>query len=89
MTDRRLTVDELRAWLDRAPQRRSVKFLGPWPRWHAWFTAADGEYLGQRSARTGPDLTDAKQPCACDVCSKGRQNAKVAPQSTNGEDDSI
>lgn len=62
-----MTRDELRAWLDRRPQRRSVKFLGLWPRWRAWFTTS-GEYLGQRSARTGPDPVDAQHHCGCEQC---------------------
>lgn len=64
-----MTREELRAWLDRKP---------PDSRWTwDWFTVG-GEYLGVRSARTGPDDVNSKQPCACDVCAKGRQVAKAA-----------
>ncbi len=65
-----MTLDELRAHLDRPPPndlRRS---------WRDWY-AADGRYLGVSSGRTGPDVTTvATQPCACPTClGKPRQAA--------------
>lgn len=38
--------------------------------WRSWF--ADGAYLGEVSARTGPDAVETKQRCACEVCKDGR-----------------
>jgi len=35
--------------------------------WEAWY-GPDGEYLGQRSARTGPDPVRAEQRCGCPQC---------------------
>lgn len=35
--------------------------------WEFWFTV-DGEYLGTRSARTGPDDVGAAQRCGCEQC---------------------
>lgn len=57
-------VECLRAHLDRKPPDSR------WT-WGDWFTF-DGEYLGIRLARTGPDAVDTKQRCDCDVCAKGR-----------------
>ncbi len=67
-----MTLDELRAHLDRPPPndlRRS---------WRDWY-AADGTYLGQRSGRTGPDVaTVATQPCTCPTChGKPRQGPSL------------
>jgi hypothetical protein len=74
----KLTPEEMRAWLDRKP---------PTPSWTGisgaddtdfrrvtwrdeWF---DGdEYLGERSARVGPDDVGAAQRCGCEVCENGR-----------------
>lgn len=55
--------EELKAWLDRqAPLDGN---------WADWFDA-DQIYLGETSARTGPDPVVSDQKCACEVCSAGR-----------------
>lgn len=73
-----MTRDELRAHLDRRPPRNPNHIT-----WRTWFQPYDGgpdeAYLGQRSARTGPDRVRATQKCTCDVCANGRQAAKVFP----------
>ena len=63
-----MTREELREWLDRRP-RRIPSLAGAYrvESWCSWFDA-DGNYLGERSARTGPDAVDAKQRCGCEVC---------------------
>ena len=67
-----MTREELREWLDRRPPVRygAIGLVGEallrHRAWRDWF---DGdEYLGERSARTGPDAVDAKQRCGCEVC---------------------
>ena len=48
--------------------------------WMRWFDA-DGNYLGERSARTGPDPVKSAQACKCDQCSTPPQvtHAPAAP----------
>ena len=74
-----MTRDELRAHLDRRPPRNPNHIT-----WRTWFQPYDGgpdeAYLGQRSARTGPDKVKAAQPCPCGVC----QSAKTGAGRTNG-----
>lgn len=43
----------------------------------------DGELIEQ-VRRTGPDRVPPVQPCGCEVCANGRQNADVGPGRTNG-----
>lgn len=64
----------LAAWLDRkAPERLVGMRLVPLGSWHSWF---DGDaYLGEGSARTGPDVVTADE--------KARQASKVGPGTTN------
>lgn len=59
--------EAMRAWLDRKPPR-----VGHWRDWFRVYADTDDgpalfEYLGARSARTGPDLRTA-QPCDCRQC---------------------
>lgn len=37
--------------------------------WRSWF--ADDKYLGERSARTGPDAVQSAQHCDCKQCVSG------------------
>jgi hypothetical protein len=70
-----MTREELQAWLDRRPGR-VVDEHGDWcqrENWRDWFTndpdlAGVVTYLGQRSARTGPDVVPAVQRCECRQC---------------------
>lgn len=62
----------LRAWLDRKPPSRAATGV---PRSHWWFANGDGDYIGERSARTGPDDVNAAQRCACEVCAQSSQAA--------------
>ena len=58
----RMTREELRAWLDRNLLRDGAG-------WRFWFEVdGEGEYLGERSARTGPDPVETKQRCTCSQC---------------------
>lgn len=59
------------SWVDSCPEFNG----GPiewWPvydgfePWRDWF--ADGECLGTRSARVGPDPVNAAQHCPCEQC---------------------
>lgn len=72
-----MTRDELRAWLDRPLPRGfwRVGYVGPAllkrRSWRDWFDS--DEYIGDRSARTGPDETVCEaKACSCEVCSRGR-----------------
>lgn len=68
MTPREPTDEErehMRDWLDRKPPSWTAGGMY-WPKWRDWY--ADGTYLGERSARTGPDDVGASQPCRCEVC---------------------
>ena len=91
-----MTRDELREWLDRGITPRDqwahVDDDDPsndmrwrsWPlHWRAWFH--DGEYLGESSARTGPDPTDIAQRCAYDVCVGGRTAKSTAAGGQNSD----
>jgi hypothetical protein len=72
LTSDHLTREELREWLDRKPRRTPWLFDGEIeaPSWRSWF---DGDvYLGERSARVGPDDVGAAQRCGCEVCENGR-----------------
>jgi len=60
----------LRDWLDRSPP---AGVRGEGTPWRRWFEG--GEYLGQRSARTGPDGVASAQKCICDQCQKSRVEA--------------
>lgn len=57
----------LRAWLDRPPPIMRVG-------WRAWFVVNTNglplNYLGTRSARTGPDVVPPVQRCGCEVCAR-------------------
>lgn len=57
----------LRAHLDRRPLTGGRSWLD----WYAWSLSGEpiGEYLDQRSARTGPDAVGAAQRCGCEQCS--------------------
>lgn len=73
-----LTPERMRAWLDRPPPPFGFAQLGPAPRsWRDWFGWPHGDgdyamstYLGQRSARVGPDDVGAAQRCGCEQCAK-------------------
>jgi hypothetical protein len=71
-----MTREELRAWLDRKPPYAVSDVIPdhafdsrPWCSWFEFhgFTQPP-TYLGERSARTGPDDVGAKQKCTCDQC---------------------
>jgi hypothetical protein len=78
-TDRALTPEELREWLDRSVEDGD-ELPRPWTLWFEWQWATPrlgepsvvaGAYLGTSSARTGPDeWATAEQKCSCAVCSK-------------------
>lgn len=62
--------EHLRAWLDREPPREASPF-SKW--WREWFVLDEyrpwrNEYLGERSARVGPDDVGAVQRCGCEQC---------------------
>lgn len=60
-----MTRDELRAWLDRKPPRHA----NYWGHWFGWADGSESvEYLGELSARTGPDDVGAKRRCGCEQC---------------------
>jgi hypothetical protein len=68
MTPREPTEEDrarLRASLDRAPP---PQLFGMLPAWRARWFSMDGEFLGERSARTRPDDVGAVQRCDCEVC---------------------
>lgn len=62
----RLSLEDLGLWLDRKSPGNLLRS------WRDWFTA-DGEYLGEVSARTGPDKVMSDQRCNCEVCNAGRE----------------
>lgn len=65
-----MTRDELRAWLDRKPLAVDVGIGMLRTTWRSWFGwNGNGDYLGERSARAGPDDCGAKQRCGCEQCS--------------------
>jgi hypothetical protein len=65
----------LAVWLNRAPPQAFLEADPPETRlpkaWTAWFSFV-GEYLGEVSARTGPDPVVTDQKCNCEVCNAGR-----------------
>jgi hypothetical protein len=69
-TDRALTPEELREWLDRRPPSPSLRH------WRNWFSDYEANYWGEVSARTGPDAwATAEQSCSCSQCQpKGDNN---------------
>lgn len=50
-----------RSWLDRPSPKDT--------HWYDWFEY--GDYLGETSARTGPDNVKTDQPCNCNQCRPG------------------
>lgn len=50
-------------WLDRKPPPPTSDNV-----WASWFDDETGEYLGEVSARTGPDPVASEQKCLCTQC---------------------
>jgi hypothetical protein len=67
------------SWLDRKPIQATEalpideNFVAMGSRnWREWYDPRTGEYLGEVSARTGPDPVVTDQKCNCEVCNAGR-----------------
>jgi len=69
-------------WLDRKPPPENDRAHGLVEPWCDWFDD-DWNYLGERSARVGPDPVGAVQACGCEVCVNGSRIADVGSESTN------